>query len=367
MNGKRFLAALLVVLMVLSAGTVPAQAALVSAQLPDLAAFLGSKYTQNEQGTYTNYVTCTYSDSLGTEPLEEFLELLQEDRYHLKLIKTGKDYQDGWDPAGTCRDYFFEYTGSFDDIQWITTKSGDKYHVKVTLHTYTNKDYNAIVFYREPHFTLADSGVRLGDKGGKEIPALDDFFGNARRKEAENGETAYFFDYSTEPSTRISDFAAAMKKLDLKTTGWLDVGSSGLQLFHVDETVVITLWWHDGDGEVEVILHDDALKAAGYGQKTIQVKNNTATGGNSGGGSSNGSGGSSSPIGGLFDTLCFNCSGTGEAKCSRCVTGSCVNCGGDGYITHYAAGKIKKVDCSACTGGRCRNCGGDARVNCPYC
>ena len=87
---KRIFAALLAVLMVLSAGVVPARAALLGAYLPDLAAFLGSEYTQNEESTYTKYVTCTYSDSLGTEPLEEYLALLQEDRYHLKLIKTGK-------------------------------------------------------------------------------------------------------------------------------------------------------------------------------------------------------------------------------------------------------------------------------------
>ena len=356
---KRIFAALLAVLMVLSAGVVPARAALLGAYLPDLAAFLGSEYTQNEESTYTKYVTCTYSDSLGTEPLEEYLALLQEDRYHLKLIKTGKEYQDGWDPAGTCRDYFFEYTGSFGNIQWITTQSGDSYHVKVTLHTYTNKDFNAIVLYREPDFVLTDSGVHYGDKKEKCIPALDEFFGNAKRKETGNGETSYFFAFSSLPTSRISDFEEALEKLELKKTELWEVGTSRLQLFNVDETVAVTLWWHDGDSELEIILHDDVLKTAGYAQKTTKVGEDTSPDGNSGGGSSQ--------PGFIFDTFCSNCGNTGRAKCFRCVTGSCVTCGGMGYIPHYAAGKIKKVDCSACSGGRCRNCGGTARVDCPYC
>ena len=76
MSGKRIFAALLAVLMVLSSG-LPARAA-SNPELPDLSAFLGSRYTQNVEGTYTYYVTCTYSEDLGTGPLEEFLELYQQ-------------------------------------------------------------------------------------------------------------------------------------------------------------------------------------------------------------------------------------------------------------------------------------------------
>ena len=283
MRGKRIFAALLAVLMVLTSGVIPARAA-SNPELPDLSAFLGSKYTQNVKGTYTDYVTCTYSEDLGTGPLEEFLELLQEDRYRLKLTNTSKEYQDSWDKAGTCKDYFFDYTGSDSRITSITTSNGYAYDVRVTLYTYSDKDYNAIVLYREKDFVLKDSGVRLGDKEKNAIPALHDFFGDALRKEAGNGETAYFFEFSSLPSSEIKEFTRALEKLDLTATEQLKVGKSCLQLFHVNETVVITLWWHDADEELEIILHDDALKAAGYSQKTTQVKKpavNTVTTGDS--------------------------------------------------------------------------------------
>ena len=68
-----------------------------------------------------------------------------------------------------------------------------------------------------------------------------------------------------------------------------------------------------------------------------------------------------------YDDFCYECAGTGKSKCWSCVTGSCVSCGGDGYFSSYAAGKIKKTDCASCTGGRCRKCGGTTRVDCPYC
>ena len=68
-----------------------------------------------------------------------------------------------------------------------------------------------------------------------------------------------------------------------------------------------------------------------------------------------------------YDDFCYECAGTGKSKCWSCVTGSCTSCGGDGYFSSYAAGKIKKTDCASCTGGRCRKCGGTTRVDCPYC
>ena len=344
MRGKRIFAVLLAVLVILSAGAVPARAALIGAQLPDLAAFLGSEYTQNEQSTYTSYVTCTYSDSLGTEPLEEFLELLQEDRYNLKLIKTGKEYQDGWDPAGTCKDYFFEYTGFFSNIQWITTKSGDQYHVKVTLHTYTNKDFNAIVLYREPDFVLTDSGVHYGDK---KIPALHDFFGNAKRKETGDGKTSYFFEFSSLPNSCISDFGEALKKLELEKTGLLGLGTLPLQ-FLAEDTVVITLRWYEADKELKVTLHVDALKEAGYSCRTTNVGEEPAP--------------QPKP-----NTGCSNCGGDGEINCYNCIDGACFYCGGDGYVYRFKPGRTDIEVCGMCRLGRCNVCKGDGKRDCAYC
>lgn len=347
MRGKRMIAALLTLLMVLSAGVIPARAALIFTTLPDLAAFLESEYTQNEQGTYTNYVTCTYPDSLGTEPLEEFLELLQEARYSLKLIKTGKEYQDGWDPAGTCKDYFFEYTGFYKDIPWITTKSGDKYHVKVTLHTYTNKDFNAIVFYREPHFTLADSGVHYGDK---KIPALHDFFGNAKRKETGDGKTSYFFGFSSMPTSQISDFEEALKKLDVRKPGVPGLINI-VQSFMVGDTVVITLQWYGSAKELEVILHDDALKEAGYTQRTTKVGKDEEPP-------------APQP---KPKTGCSNCGGDGVIDCYNCVKGSCFICGGDGYVYRFTPGRTDIEVCMMCYLGKCRVCKGKGTRDCAYC
>lgn len=369
MKIRRFFCALLAALMLLSTAGVPAHAA-SGPELPDLSSFLGSKYTQNVKGDYTYYVTCIYSEDLGTGPLDEFLNLLQEDRYQLKLTGTSKEYPDSWDKAGTCKDWFFQYTGSDSSIQLITTSSGDSYHVRVTLYTYTDKDYNAIVFYREPDFVLKDSGVHLGDKAGKTIPALNDYFETAERKEARSGETAYFFDFTTLPSTRMSNFSKAMQELELKATDRLEVGSSRLQLFHVEEAVVVTVWWHNGDKELEVIVHDDALKAAGYGQKTTKVKKPVVeiSDNDNGGGSSGGGGGSS-----IFDNDDDN--KTKWRPCTNCSNGKedCSKCGGVGYkikresVPNYSGKGSKwtetKEYCS-CSFGKvtCSDCDGSGKI-----
>lgn len=345
MSGKRIFAALLAVLLVLSSG-LPARAA-SNPELPDLSAFLGSKYTQNVEGTYTYYVTCTYSEDLGTGPLEEFLELLQEDRYQLELTNTSKEYQDSWDPAGTCKDYFFEYTGSDSRITSITTSDGYVYDARVTLYTYSNKDYNAIVFYREKDFVLVDSGVHLGDREKKTIPALSDFFGDALRKEAGNGETAYFFEFSSLPNSCISDFGEALKKLELEKTGLLGLGTLPLQ-FLAEDTVVITLRWYEADKELKVTLHDDALKEAGYSCRTTNVGEEPAP--------------QPKP-----NTGCSNCGGDGEINCYNCIDGACFYCGGDGYVYRFKPGRTDIEVCGMCRLGRCNVCKGDGKRDCAYC
>lgn len=360
---KKMISFLLAVLVLLGIGAVPVRAA-SSPELPDLSAFLGSRYTQNVEGTYTNYVTCTYSEDLGTGPLEEFLTLLQESRYQLKLTGTSREYRDSWDKAGTCKDYFFEYTGSDSRIQWITTTGGDKYHARVTLYTYSDKDYNAIVFYREKDFVLKDSGVRLGDKAGKTLPALNDYFETAERKESRSGETAYFFDFSTLPSTRMSNFSKAMQALELNATDRLEVGSSRLQLFHVEESVVVTLWWHDADKLLEVIVHDDALKAAGYGQRTTSVKKPVEENPDNGGGGGGGSDIDRDNDDDHHDRWrpCTNCSG-GKVECSKCDGAgykikeeSVPNYSGKGSKTvetkEWCSCSFGKVDCSKCDNGK---------------
>lgn len=82
-------------------------------------------------------------------------------------------------------------------------------------------------------------------------------------------------------------------------------------------------------------------------------------------GGTGGSGGGGSII--VPDDSCVYCAGLGVDKCYDCVTGSCIECGGDGRIPHYISGDIKYSDCVYCTGGKCRTCGGRGEADCPYC
>ena len=98
-----------------------------SAELPDLASFLDTKYTQDEWG-YTHYVTCLIRRSDETEVVQEILDLLLEPRYQLKKMDEDSDSE------GTH--YTFEYTGKNDDIDWVYLKAGGQYHVKLTVKPY---------------------------------------------------------------------------------------------------------------------------------------------------------------------------------------------------------------------------------------
>lgn len=134
-----------------------------SAELPDLASFLDTKYTQDEWG-YTHYVTCLIRRSDETEVVQEILDLLLEPRYQLKKMDEDSDSE------GTH--YTFEYTGKNDDIDWVYLKAGGQYHVKLTAKPYGSSQ-TALILYTFPEFYLKDPGCK-STHAGKVEPEVSD-------------------------------------------------------------------------------------------------------------------------------------------------------------------------------------------------
>lgn len=139
-----------------------------SVAIPDLASFLNTKYTQDEWG-YTHYVTCLINKTQEEEIVKEILDLLQEDRYQLKLMDTEETTENG----KKCTNYTFQYTGTNDDIDWVYLKSGGKYHVKLTQKAYSDSQ-TALILYTFPEFQLEDPGSRSKVKVDTPSPDSDD-------------------------------------------------------------------------------------------------------------------------------------------------------------------------------------------------
>lgn len=127
-----------------------------SVELPDLAAFLNTRYTRDDVSTYTHYVVCTLDGSNSREAVQAYVELLQEDCWQLAL-------DDSWDSmAGSakCTDYIFRYTGRGTGIGWVYHTDGYKYHAKLSVNEHTSGS-TVITFYTHPGFELADPGVEF--------------------------------------------------------------------------------------------------------------------------------------------------------------------------------------------------------------
>lgn len=277
---RRILAMLLAWILMLTMLPVNARAASSSRELPDLSAFLGSKYTQNKITQYSRLVTCIHDKDEGTKPLEEFLALLQEDRYQLELDSVSKEYPDSYSTA-TCKDYFFHYTGTSSKIQWITLKNGTRYHARVTLYTYDDKDYTAIVFYSHPEFQLKDSGVHYGDRPtGGSMPDPEDYFGKAAEIFEDDEEKEYVFSFSSCPDTKMRKFADAMEDAG-STAGKVYTYSTGSkrQTFEVDGEEIARVRWRVSSKELAVIVDLEELEEAGWqiGQQPTQPAPTTPT------------------------------------------------------------------------------------------
>lgn len=126
-----------------------------SVELPDLAAFLNTQYTRDDVSAYTHHVTCVLKKEEGLESAREFVELLQKEKYQLKLDET----RSGTEDKAHRTDYLFHYTGKGDGIEWIPHKEGYRYHVKLSVYEYPEKDKVTLIFYCAPGFELADPGV----------------------------------------------------------------------------------------------------------------------------------------------------------------------------------------------------------------
>jgi len=126
-----------------------------SVELPDLASFLNTQYTQDDVSTYTHHVTCVLKKEEGLEGAREFVELLQKGKYQLEFDETRSDTEDKADRT----DYLFHYTGKGSGIKWVPHKDGYRYHVKLSVYEHLGKDKVTLIFYSAPGFELADPGL----------------------------------------------------------------------------------------------------------------------------------------------------------------------------------------------------------------
>ena len=126
-----------------------------SVELPDLASFLNTQYTNDDVSAYTHHVTCTMRKDPGLDAAREFVELLQQPHYQLVLDES-RTYTES---RNLCTDYIFHYTGKGEGIKWVPHKAGYSYHAKVTVYESTEKDRVTVIFYTSPGFELTDPGV----------------------------------------------------------------------------------------------------------------------------------------------------------------------------------------------------------------
>lgn len=131
--------------------------------LPDLEAFLyrsassrsyfgdigrwGRWFKWNGSHPYVAYETIT----------QELLDLLSEDRYQLKL--TGYALTPSYSKRAV--DYYFEYTGTSEDIALLTDVEGlYTFHVRLRFYPYPEHDYFQFSFAFSEGFVLEDPGTR---------------------------------------------------------------------------------------------------------------------------------------------------------------------------------------------------------------
>jgi len=134
-----------------------------SVLLPDLEAFLyrsassrsylgdtgrrGWWLKWNGSHPYVAYETIT----------QELLDLLTEERYQLKLTKA--EFTPHY--SNRAVDYYFEYTGTSEDITLLTDEKGEyTFHVRLRFYPYPEHDYFQFSFSYHQNFVLEDPGKR---------------------------------------------------------------------------------------------------------------------------------------------------------------------------------------------------------------
>jgi len=131
--------------------------------LPDLEAFLyrsaSSRSYFGDTGRWGRWLKWN-----GSHPyvayetiVQELLDLLLDERYQLKLTKAE------FTPRYSNRavDYYFEYTGTAEDITLLTDEKGEyTFHVRLRFYPYPEHDYFQFSFAYNQNFVLEDPGER---------------------------------------------------------------------------------------------------------------------------------------------------------------------------------------------------------------
>ena len=88
---------------------------------------------------------------------QELLDLLLDERYQLKLTKA--EFTPHY--SNRAVDYYFEYTGTSEDITLLTDEKGEyTFHVRLRFYPYPEHDYFQFSFAYSQNFVLEDSGKR---------------------------------------------------------------------------------------------------------------------------------------------------------------------------------------------------------------
>ena len=278
------LLACLLLLSLLPSLVLPAEAASSDKVLPEMSKFFETTYTQAKMTDYSRLLTCTYDKDEGTEPLDAFLELLQEDRYQLVLDSVSDEYPDSYSTA-TVKDYFFHYTGASSAIKWIKLKNGTKYHVRVSLYTYEEKDYSAIVYYSHPNFLHRDAGITYAEiREQKTVvvteppapateppettkatepyfaegaPDLRDYFGDPVQSSRKEDRTEYYFELTGYPAAGMREFEKYLESVGAAES-FYEAHETGniLQEFGGRDGILVSLYWYESDDSLSVVLYD---------------------------------------------------------------------------------------------------------------
>ena len=257
----------------------PAEAASSDKVLPEMSKFFETDYTQAQLTEYSRLLTCTYDKDEGTAPLEAFLELLQEDRYQLELDCVSDEYPDSYSTA-TVKDYFFHYTGTSSAIKWIKLKDGTKYHVRVSLYTYEEKDYSAIVYYSHPNFLHRDSGVHYADMKQQKAetvtkpsvseteptektevlslygaPDLTQFFGEPVHTDQKEGRIEFSFEYTQYPAMGLRTFDKYLKAAGASESVYEKYASGNiLQEYTINDRIAVSMYWFDSFNKLFIAI-----------------------------------------------------------------------------------------------------------------
>ena len=269
--------ACLLLLSLLPGLALPAEAASSDKVLPEMSKFFETEYTQAKMTDYSRLLTCTYDKREGYEPLHAFLDLLQESRYQLKLDSISEPYPDSYSTA-TVQDYFFHYTGTSSAIKWIKLKNGTKYHVRVSLYTYEEKDYSAIVYYSHPNFLHRDAGITYAEIREQQAtvateppettkatepyfadgaPDLRDYFGDPVQSSRKEDRTEYYFELTGYPAAGMREFEKYLESVGA-VESFYEAHETGniLQEFGGSDGILVSLYWYESDHSLSVVLYD---------------------------------------------------------------------------------------------------------------